>query len=141
MATNAPGWELGETREPPMCNKVPAKAHSAISKGDFVQIRGGQNGAITVQTQITTAAPLGVALYSASAGEMTTILTYGLVVVQTATGATGVVAGNDQVRCHNGKLVKIDTASAGPIVGTIYGDGVRGGENVLILLSIGSLPG
>ena len=137
MATNAPGWELGEVREPPMCNKVPAKAHSAISKGDFVMIHGGLNGAILVKPQTGANAPLGVSLYDAAAGEMTTVLTYGLVVVMAGAAGPGTVTVGTQVRILNNKLVKHDTATSGPVVGTVYGDGAGPSENTLILLRIG----
>ena len=137
MATNAPGWELGETREPPHCNKVPAKAHLAIAKGDFVQIHGGLDGAILVKPQVGTAVPLGVSLYDAAPGEMTTVLTYGLVVVSTEAAGPGALANGGQVRCKNNKAVKHTETTASAVVGTVFGNGVQGTDNALILLHIG----
>ena len=137
MATNAPGWEKGEVREPPHCNKVPAKAHTAISKGDFVQIHGGLNGAILVKRQAGPAVPLGVSMYDAAPGEMTTVVTYGLVVVTTGTGTPGAVTAGAQVRVLDNKLVKEATPLSSAVVGTVFGNEVSATEDVLILLHIG----
>ena len=137
MATNAPGWELGETREPPMCNKVPAKAHSQIRKGDFVQIHGGLDGSVLVKPQVGVNVPLGVSLYDAAPGESTTVLTYGLVVVKTGLLLPGTVGSGAQVRTKNNLLVNETEGSASAVVGTVFGNGAGPSTNVLILLHIG----